>query len=402
MNPKFTDIPEAIRRIRQGQMIVVVDDPDRENEGDLIMAAEKVTPAAINFMAQHGRGLICVPMMGDRLDKLGLAPMVNVNNELREAAFTVSVDVQEGTSTGISAGDRAKTILSLINNKTKPADLARPGHVFPLRAREGGVLVRSGHTEAGVDLARLAGLTPSAVICEIMSPNGSMARLSSLLKMAKKHKLAIITIQDLISYRRKHEKLVKKVVSTKLPTHFGEFDLHLYEDTVLGEHHVALVKGKVDGESNVPVRVHSSCFTGDVLGSRRCDCGDQLRTAMNMISQKKNGVVLYMHQEGRGIGLMNKLHAYVLQDQGLDTVQANKKLGFAADLRDYGIGAQILSDLGLSKIHLITNNPRKIVGLDGYGLKITKRIPLIIAPNPLNKRYLSTKKKKLGHLLKWN
>jgi 3,4-dihydroxy 2-butanone 4-phosphate synthase/GTP cyclohydrolase II len=402
MNPKFTDIPEAIRRIRQGQMIVVVDDPDRENEGDLIMAAEKVTPAAINFMAQHGRGLICVPMMGDRLDKLGLAPMVNVNNELREAAFTVSVDVKEGTSTGISAGDRAKTILSLINNKTKPADLARPGHVFPLRAREGGVLVRSGHTEAGVDLARLAGLTPSAVICEIMSPNGSMARLSSLLKMAKKHKLAIITIQDLISYRRKHEKLVKKVVSTKLPTHFGEFDLHLYEDTVLGEHHVALVKGKVDGESNVPVRVHSSCFTGDVLGSRRCDCGDQLRTAMNMISQKKNGVVLYMHQEGRGIGLMNKLHAYVLQDQGLDTVQANKKLGFAADLRDYGIGAQILSDLGLSKIHLITNNPRKIVGLDGYGLKITKRIPLIIAPNPLNKRYLSTKKKKLGHLLKWN
>ncbi len=380
-------------------MIIVVDDPDRENEGDLIIAAEKATPTAINFMARHGRGLICVPMMGDRLDKLGLTPMVNVNTELREAAFTVSVDVKKGTSTGISAADRAKTILALIDNKTKADDLAKPGHVFPLRARAGGVLVRTGHTEAGVDLARLAGLAPAAVICEIMSPNGSMARLPALLKMAKRHKLPIITIRDLISYRRHHEKLVKRLVTARLPTQAGEFDLHLYEDEVLGEHHVALVKGSVDGEKDVLVRVHSSCFTGDVLHSLRCDCGDQLRTALDMIQHEKRGVVLYMHQEGRGIGLMNKLHAYVLQDKGLDTVQANLKLGFPADLRDYGIGAQILSDLGLSTIHLITNNPRKIVGLDGYGLRVTKRVSLVIPPNKLNARYLATKKKKLGHLL---
>jgi 3,4-dihydroxy 2-butanone 4-phosphate synthase/GTP cyclohydrolase II len=400
MKPKFTDIPEAIRRIRRGEMIVVVDDPDRENEGDLVMAAEKATPAAINFMAHYGRGLICVPMMGERLDRLGLTPMVNVNNELREAAFTVSVDVKKGTTTGISAADRAKTVLALIDNKTRPEDLAKPGHVFPLRSREGGVLVRTGHTEAGVDLARLAGLAPAAVICEIMNQNGSMARLPALMKMAKKHKLAIITIRDLISYRRHHEKLVKRLVTAKLPTRFGSFDLCLYEDTVLGEHHVALVKGDVEGKKNVLVRVHSSCFTGDMLESLKCDCGEQLRTALIMISQKEAGVVLYMHQEGRGIGLMNKLHAYILQDKGLDTVEANLKLGFPADLRDYGIGAQILSDLGLETIHLITNNPRKIVGLDGYDLKITKRIPLIVESNPMNEKYLSTKRKKLGHLLK--
>jgi len=399
MKPTFTSIPEAIKRFRQGQMVVVVDDPDRENEGDLVMAAEKATPAAINFMARHGRGLICVPMMGERLDKLGLAAMVNVNTELREAAFTVSVDVKKGTSTGISAGDRSKTILALIDHKTRPDDLAKPGHVFPLRAREGGVLVRSGHTEAGVDMARLAGLSPAAVICEIMSPNGSMARLPALLKLARKFNLAIITIRDLISYRRHHEKLVNRLVTTKLPTRFGDFELHLYEDKVLQEHHVAIVKGKVAGQKDVLVRVHSSCFTGDVLKSLRCDCGQQLGAAMIAVSRAKCGVVLYMHQEGRGIGLMNKLHSYVLQDQGLDTVEANIKLGFPADLRDYGIGAQILSDLGLTSIHLLTNNPRKIVGLDGYGLQVTKRLPLLVEPNPLNAKYLETKKRKLGHLL---
>lgn len=400
MTAPFVSIPDAIRHIRAGRMLIVVDDPDRENEGDFIVAAEKVTPAAVNFMAQHGRGLICVPMLGDRLDRLGLTPMVNVNTELREAAFTVSVDVKKGTSTGISAADRARTIRALIDNKTKPEDLAKPGHVFPLRAREGGVLVRSGHTEAGIDLARMAGLSPAAVICEIMNKDGSMARMPSLMKMAKKHKLAMITIRDLISYRRHHEKLVKRIVNTKLPTRFGDFNLHLYEDTALQEHHVALVKGNVEGKKNVLVRVHSSCFTGDVLESLRCDCGEQLRTALIMVSEQECGVVLYMHQEGRGIGLANKLHSYILQDKGLDTVEANIKLGFPADLRDYGIGAQILSDLGLSTIHLITNNPRKIVGLDAYGLRVTKRVPLVVEANPVNARYLATKRKKMGHLFR--
>ncbi len=399
MKQLFTSIPEAIRRVRRGEMVIVVDDADRENEGDFVIAAEKITPSAVNFMARYGRGLICVPMMGERLDKLGLSPMVNVSNELREAAFTVSVDVKKGTTTGISAADRAKTVLALIDNKTKPDDLAKPGHVFPLRARHGGVLVRTGHTEASVDLARLAGLSPAGVICEIMNDNGKMARMPALRALARKHGLALITIKDLIAYRRRHEKLIKRLVSTRLPTKFGEFELHLYEDKVLGEHHVALVMGKVDTAKDVLVRVHSSCFTGDVLESMKCDCGEQLRTALKMVAARKKGVVVYMHQEGRGIGLMNKLHAYALQDQGYDTVQANKKLGFAADLRDYGIGAQILSDLGLSSIHLITNNPRKIVGLDGYGLKITKRIPLIVKPNPQNERYLSTKRRKLGHFL---
>jgi 3,4-dihydroxy 2-butanone 4-phosphate synthase/GTP cyclohydrolase II len=398
MSDKFTPIPEAIQRIRKGQMVIVVDDPDRENEGDFVMAAEKVTPSAINFMARHGRGLICVPMMGNQLDHLNLTPMVNVNTELREAAFTVSVDVKKGTTTGISAADRSKTILALIDKRTRPEDLAKPGHIFPLRARDGGVLVRTGHTEAGIDLARLAGLTPAAVICEIMNSNGSMARLPALKKMASHYGLALITIQDLISYRRRHEKLINHLVTTKLPTRLGEFELHLYEDIVLQEHHLALVKGTVSGQKNVLVRVHSSCFTGDVLGSLRCDCGEQLRAALKAVSQQERGVVLYMHQEGRGIGLMNKLHAYNLQDRGLDTVQANLKLGYPADLRDYGIGAQILADLGLSSIHLMTNNPRKIVGLDGYGLTITKRVPLVIDPNPLNRRYLQTKKEKMGHL----
>ncbi len=395
----FTPINDAIQRIKKGEMVIVVDDADRENEGDLVMAADKVTPAAINFMVRHGRGLVCVPMKGERLDQLGISPMVNVNSELREAAFTVSVDVKKGASTGISASDRAKTIQALVNKKTKPSDLAKPGHIFPLRAREGGVLVRTGHTEAGVDLARLAGLSPAGVICEIMNPNGFMARLPSLKQFAKKHRLALITIKDLISYRRRTEKLVNRLVMTKIPTRYGDFDLHLYEDVILGEHHIALVKGSLEGQKNVLVRVHSSCFTGDVLGSLRCDCGEQLRTALKTISQAPCGVVLYMHQEGRGIGLMNKLHAYNLQGKGLDTVEANLKLGFPADLRDYGIGAQILSDLGLTTIHLMTNNPRKVVGLEGYGLKITKRIPLIVEPNPLNEKYLATKKKKMGHLL---
>lgn len=401
MKIKFTSIPEAIQQFRKGKMLIVIDDADRENEGDLVIAAEKVTPAAINFMAKHGRGLICVPMTAERLDKLDLKPMVTDNTELREAAFTVSVDVKKGTTTGISAGDRAKTIKALIDQKTISKDLAKPGHIFPLRSRAGGVLVRTGHTEAGVDLAQMARLYPAAVICEIMNPNGTMARTPALHRMAKQFKLPIITIKDLIEYRRHSEKLVNKLVKTRLPTRYGEFSLHMYEDVVLGEHHVALVKGDLKDKKDVLVRVHSSCYTGDVLESLKCDCGEQLRAALTAVNKAGTGVVLYMHQEGRGIGLMNKLHAYVLQDEaGLDTVQANKKLGFAADLRDYGIGAQILSDLGLSSIHLLTNNPRKIVGLEGYGLKITKRVPLVIQSNPDNKKYLLTKRKKMGHILK--
>ena len=396
----FSDVPEVLEDLRQGKMVVLVDAEDRENEGDFVMAAEKATPAAINFMARHGRGLICVPMKGTRLDELNLSPMVTESSEVREAAFTVSVDVKEGVTTGISAHDRAKTIKALLNPKTQPKDLARPGHIFPLRSRDGGVLVRSGHTEAGVDLAHMASLYPAAVICEIMNTNGSMARLPALKKLARRHGLALITIQDLIAYRRRHEKLIKRVVSTTISLSAGDFDLHLYEDIILGEHHVALVKGTVEGEKNVLVRVHSSCFTGDVLGSLKCDCGDQLKAALAMIGKAGRGVVLYMHQEGRGIGLKHKLLAYNLQHQGLDTVEANIKLGFPADLRDYGIGAQILSELGLSSIHLLTNNPMKIVGLEGYGLKITKRVPLIMKSNPFNRRYLETKQRKMGHFLK--
>jgi 3,4-dihydroxy 2-butanone 4-phosphate synthase/GTP cyclohydrolase II len=396
---KLTPIPEAIRQIRRGKFVIVIDDAGRENEGDLIIAADKASPQAINFMARFGRGLICVPMMGERCDELRLAPMVENGAELLEAAFTVSVDARRGVTTGISAQDRARTVRALIDHKTKPSDLSKPGHIFPLRYREGGVLVRAGHTEAAVDLARLAGLTPAAVICEIMKEDGGMARLPALLRFAKRHKLAIITIQDLISYRRRNEKLVKRLVTTRLPTGAGEFTLHLYEDIPTGEHHVALVKGTVAGAKNVLVRAHSSCFTGDVLGSLRCDCGEQLQKSLEIIQNAGRGVLLYMHQEGRGIGLMNKLHAYTLQDSGLDTVQANKRLGFPADLRDYGIGAQILADLGLTTIHLLTNNPKKIVGLEGYGLCVTRRVPIEIAPNAVNRRYLETKRKKLGHLI---
>jgi 3,4-dihydroxy 2-butanone 4-phosphate synthase / GTP cyclohydrolase II len=394
----FSPVPEALRDFARGRPIIVVDDPDRENEGDLVIAASKATPAAINFMARHGRGLVCVPMLGDRLDKLGLDPMVE-NGSTREAAFTVSVDARRGVTTGISAHDRARTVKALIDPRTKPDDLSKPGHIFPLRYKAGGVLVRSGHTEAAVDLARLAGLYPAAVICEIMSEDGTMSRLPRLLRFARAHRLKIMTIEDLIAHRRRHEKLVRRVAGAKLPTRHGTFQLHLYEDVPTGEHHVALVRGEVDGAKNVLVRVHSSCFTGDVLHSLRCDCGEQLRAALEIIDRAGQGVVLYMHQEGRGIGLVNKLHAYVLQETGLDTVQANKKLGFAPDLREYGIGAQILADLGLSSVRLLTNNPKKIVGIEGYGLRVVKRVPLVVPPNPANRRYLETKRRKLGHLL---
>ncbi len=396
----LSSIPEALKDIKKGKLVVIVDDPSRENEGDLVCAAEKITPAIVNFMAMHGRGLICVPMLGERLDALDIFPMVERPDKSKEAAFTVSIDAKKNITTGISAQDRALTIKTMISHKTRPEDLSRPGHVFPLRYHEGGVLVRAGHTEAGVDCARLAGLNPSAVICEIMNEDGTMSRIPELIRFAKKFKLKMISIRDLIVYRRKTEKLVKKVVSTALPTRQGNFTLHLYEDAVLHEYHAALVKGEVAGKKNVLVRVHSSCFTGDVLHSLRCDCGEQLQAAIKKVEHEGHGVVLYMHQEGRGIGLANKLHSYALQDKGLDTVQANQKLGFAPDLREYGIGAQILSDLGLTSIRLMTNNPRKIVGLEGYNLKIAKRVPIEMKSNPNNFRYLKTKKKKLGHMLK--
>lgn len=396
---KFNTIPEAIEAIAKGEYIVVVDDEDRENEGDLIMAAEKTTPEAINFFATHGRGLICVSLTEERIHELKLHPMVDNNTAKLGTRFTVSVDAIDGTTTGISAYDRAKTIQVLTDDNATPEDLGRPGHIFPIKALKGGVLTRAGHTEASSDLPRLAGMKPMGVMCEIMDDDGSMKRVPKLIEFAAKYKLKIITVRDLIAYRHATEKLIEDITDIDLPTDHGEFRLHLYKSSIDEHHHLALVKGNVAGKKDVLVRVHSMCLTGDVFHSKRCDCGSQLSSAMEVINKEGTGVILYMRQEGRGIGLANKILAYKLQEQGRDTVEANEELGFEADLRDYGVGAQILVDLGLSSIRLLTNNPRKVIGLKGYGLEITDRLPIEIEPNGCNLAYLETKRDKLGHIL---
>ena len=397
--PQIT-VEEAIRDIRAGKMIILVDDKDRENEGDLCMAAEKVTADAINFMAKYGRGLICLSMTAEKIDSLDLPPMVDNNQSPFGTGFTVSIEARCGVSTGISAADRATTILTAVANHAKPRDLVRPGHVFPLRAKDGGVIVRAGQTEGSVDLARLAGLTPSGVICEIMDEDGTMARIPALEKFSEKHGIGICTIADLIAHRMRTESFVHRVAETVIPTSFaGEFKASVYENDVDNLLHIAMVKGEIDQQQPVLVRVHSECLTGDIFGSLRCDCGPQLHQAMSMIEKESRGVLLYIRQEGRGIGLVNKLKAYALQDQGLDTVEANEELGFKPDMRNYGIGAQILVDLGVRKMRLMTNNPKKMVGLEGYGLSIVEQIPIEIAPNEFNKCYLECKKLKMGHLL---
>lgn len=397
---EFSSIEEAVGAYRRGEFVIVVDDQDRENEGDFIMAAEKITPEAVNFMAREGRGLICTPITQERADALNLEPMEYENTALHQTSFTISVDYKKGTTTGISAPDRSKTIRALASEKSEPEEFARPGHVFPLIAREGGVLQRTGHTEAAVDLAKLAGLKPVGVLCEIMSDDGTMARLPELKTIAEKFDIPLISIADLVEYRRRQEKLVKFIQSVNMPTkEYGEWEFHLYQNLLDNSSHVALVKGEIGPKEPVLVRVHSECLTGDVFGSQRCDCGDQLNEAMRKIDEEGRGVVLYLRQEGRGIGLKHKILAYKLQEEGLDTVEANVELGFSPDLREYGIGAQILTDLGVRKMRLLTNNPHKYIGLTGYGLELEERIPIEIESNENNRIYLQTKRDKMGHLI---